>query len=204
MIDLLPTLITSFVGGGAFVGTLRFLRFLIERRDRKHLHSVEENIKATSRIYDEMQYLMEKTPCDRVLIIEAHNSGRIPRPGIKLYATIIHEVHGTSIKSCRRGWPENSSLDSSYVKMLAELVEKGHLEIYTDDMSDSALHNTYRSIGVSCSHVDMLAASEGSLFYTSISFAEDPCLSPTDREYIRGSLGRIKELFLEYHFLKDE
>lgn len=206
MEEVVVPITVSFIGGGAFVATIKFIKFLIERRDRRRIeestHTVEENIKAIALVYDCLNRILIGTPSDRVLLIEASDSGRIPRPGVQLFADVCMEVHNELIASCRERW-QRAPVDSWYCKMLSDLVEKEHVEIYTEELSDAnLLKDTYKSINVACSHVDLIATSEGSLFYTSISFAEDPPLSARDRELIRTEILKIKALFNEYHFLQ--
>lgn len=149
---------------------LDFVRWLLERQ--RHPSDMQAVLRASSRINAEISRVREVTGADQVLVLRAHNGGKIPRVGARLKSSVTHESWGPNRDSIMDTW-QSQPLDASYVDMLVEVAEHGHITNVTEDMPPSVLRDAYQAMRIVRSRVvDLGSLQEGLYYYMSLTWTE--------------------------------
>lgn len=104
---------------------------------------------------------------DRVILWCGHNGGGRPTPGKPFYVTALYadvRVKGTYDLSRYR----HITVDTYYVNMLAEVMQKRCMILRVADMEDCQLKSYYNAEGVVESLIVDLGAKPGQYFYASV------------------------------------
>lgn len=145
----------------------------IQMSDRRYRNGLEEVAKFHA-IFERMR---EMEFIDRLLVFEGKNCGGIPRAGKPF---TIHSMFGWSNAPSRHPeqvYDADFRVDSHYIEMLRNLIEKRSLEIKTEDLpKGSQLRSFYTVEGVVASNIYFLRINddEGSLVYASVASYRAP------------------------------
>lgn len=129
-----------------------------------------KNWEDNEKLYDLMEDLLVQTSASRGFIIKSHNSGGLPRPGVKTYCTIIHSVGEGLVRTCQL-W-DSMLMDATYSRIIVRLLKENIFVLKADDLPDSDLKTTYIDSGVIYSVVALLGSNKNELFYCSYNFNE--------------------------------
>ena len=102
----------------------------------------------------------------RVIVFSGHNGGGIPRPGSPFFVSALH----WSIEARDRTTPnkyQNLPIDTGYISMLVDVMDRGELRFHPDDMPCCQLKDIYLSEGVEDSFVIYLGTKDKQLYYLS-------------------------------------
>ena len=143
-------------------------------------------INEVAKIFSHLNQIMAECNASHVVLLKASNGGSIPRPGCKLYSSVIYEVYGPSSTSVLKSW-QDQPLDQQYIHMLMDVKQHGETQIIIDEMDEGILRNLYLSKGIKMSKVVKLLDIEGAFYYLSIVWAHGDSISEEE-------LGRIDNI----------
>jgi L-amino acid N-acyltransferase YncA len=138
---------------------------------RKRKTAASDAIHAAMGIYTAMK-LVPADQCQRIVVFKAHNGGKALDARSHKYSSILYEdvrAPFESILQEYQGW----LMDSQYLEMLQEVVNKGHATIHTNTMPDGKLKDLYEASGVTLSQVVYLGEDGTNIFYMSFASCND-------------------------------
>lgn len=95
---------------------------------------------------DNIQYLIYELRlalnCDRVLFIKTSNGGDVPKMGEPLYITILDESYSDTVGPIKKDY-QKFEVDSSYKRLMLELIDKKAILMSPEDMEDSVLKTIF-------------------------------------------------------------
>lgn len=144
-----------------------------------------QNWEDNEKLYDLMDDLLNQTSASRGFIIKSHNSGGIPRPGVKTYCSIVHSVGDGIARTCQL-W-DSMLMDATYSRLISRLLKENIFILKAEDLPDSDLKTTYNDSGVIYSVVALLGSNKRELFYCSYNFNE-----PYDKLTANSRLAKIR------------
>lgn len=145
---VLLALLSIITAGGGTKAILDLVRWAVERRDRAQGPTGITSVFATvSRINTHLRTLKHDTCADRALLLRASNGGSIPRPGSRLFSSVVYEIVKPGVPPLADTW-QSQELDAPYVAMLVEIDTRGYVYLRTEDMVESTLRTAYEANGV--------------------------------------------------------
>lgn len=193
----------AFLSGGAFLGLLGFIKWLIQRRDRIQLRS--ERLRAKSDripnvltrihdVYDIMHKLLNETAANRVSLMKIENGGDIPALGKELHSTIVYEVRDGQLPARRETWVKQRC-DEQYMKALLTVSREGSTLLKAHNLKEGLLHDMFISDGVKCAALYRVHYRTGHFFYVRLDFTESFKEDATTRDLLRVTRTQIETLF---------
>lgn len=153
-----------------------------------------DQIKNVVAIYDNMNYVLARTPAERFLVLKAHNGGGIVRPGESLYGSIIYEDYRAPLTSVKAAW-QGFEFDSEYLKLITNVYADGHSRIHTTRLNRGILKNALESVSIRYSEMYFLHQNKKASFYCTISTTKDENFDhPAHRNEITIAVNNIRNL----------
>lgn len=131
----------------------------------------------------------------RLILLEGHNGGGMPKIGRPFYATIIEEVAG-QLPPIQADF-EDVELDIAYISMLCDVYTAGVMAIHTEDLEEGLLKTIYEASGINQSIVFSIGISGKSLYYCSANFTDpDNKMTPINKNLINNFQRKLKKILL--------
>jgi hypothetical protein len=130
---------------------------------------------------------------DRVLIFQGTNCGGIPAPP-RAYVVECLDGWATAPGDAPRekyGFP--IKVDTAYMQMVAEIIDKGEVEVRTETMPDCQLRGYYESDGVNTARLYRLSVDATRLYYVSVASLTRP-FTPKEVRDIRHQIEHLRSV----------
>lgn len=118
-------------------------------------------------IYDNMNYVLARTPAERFLVLKAHNGGGIVRPGESLYGSIMYEDYRDPLTSIKSAW-QKFEFDADYLKTISRVYAEGMVRLHAHRLRPGIMRSAYEAAGVTYSEMYYLHQNRKASFYCSI------------------------------------
>ncbi len=188
--------VIAVVGGviAAIVAGLNLFTRLKRRRQRKVKDGLIDAGNAAHEVYAALLKLMNMLAVDRVMLIEAHNGGGIPRPGSPLKISVRYEVNNASLPPIRDG-VQDHPVDRAYIQMILELTGAHFMWLRSEDMPAGWLRDLYTAQNVQTAALCVVGYSESGMYYLALQAIG----RPTDTERFKANMdlagSKIASLF---------
>lgn len=140
--------------GGGTKAAIEAVRWWVDRRDRLEASKPSESrgitrvFRSVSRIMGAMRALRESTRGTRVVLLRASNGGQIPKPGSRLYSSVVYEDYEDGVAAVSATW-QKQELDAHYVDLLVDVDREGHIYLDVEDLPGQCiLGDAYQAMGV--------------------------------------------------------
>lgn len=166
--DLLAEFLFAVVAG-ITIGVM-----FVKIKDRRINRGWMKYFSSRKLVNEIMQTSLEEMGADRFIILEARNGGRLPKAYSKFFVSIVDEKR--SVAAEFGGYEQIAASfqmqrpDFPYGEMLAELLEKKKLKIYTDDLPPGMLRTAYEAYEVKFAYVFLIAVRGFHILYGSYMF----------------------------------
>lgn len=140
-----------FSGGGLVKLATSWVQSWTTNRNKRAVEDIVH-------IYEAMQDIVSNTDIQRVLVMATHNDGQEIKPGSKLYTSVAYEQVSHPFQSVKALY-QNIPLDSDYVSILLEILNKGKKAYHVKNMSTGLLKTIYDTEGVAYAEIYYLADS---------------------------------------------
>lgn len=134
--------------------------------------SPRNQIKKVVRIYDAMHMILDETNVQRFIVFKAHNSGGVIKPSCELFVSALYEDYTDPFDSVKAVY-QHLPLDSSYVKMLVDVIQNKKVAFTTSEMSEGLLKQIYTEEGVVRSFVYFLGNDRKNIYFCSAATSEE-------------------------------
>ncbi len=195
--ELWTTIIVAAFTSGTIISILKILNQILMKCLLPPRVDLSQELAVMSKAYAIMEEMVKLGYCDRVTMFAGHNSGGIPRFGSPFYVTALHSVHSDRIAPQDY---ENLSVDSHYVQTLVDVIRNQDTHIKYRGMDRCQLKDYYELEGVSEAFISYLGLKANSLYYLSMTIANDREYSDKDLTYLRLRVKKIQYLLSSsYH-----
>ena len=219
IIELISELGVSLLAGGAagLTALIGLFKWYFDRKDRlkkeKLQKEKEQQDKTSSRMpamfeaFNELYSTMLEPVTDhgaiRTLLLNASDSGRIPRIGIPLFVTVVAEVVNPYHKSVRESWTARP-VDDQYIQMLIDLTARGQTEVIVSELKEGdPMRDTSVVAKTIESDIRLICQCDREMYYLAFHFDKNIPETAEYREEIRSLVLRVKEI-LEKEILEQK
>ncbi len=169
------------------------------RKKNEAKFNLVDNMNDITHVHESMEYVVDHTVFDRMMIFCGQDSAGILAAGKKLYISAQYEKfyrHNEkmqSIASMIQRW----EADTEYYKMFSRILQGEIYKIKVPDMPDCKLKDIYTSQGVKYSEIGhLMTTNDNSLvFYYSMASSSDDKTNADDRMIADSQLSIIKNVF---------
>jgi hypothetical protein len=152
----------------------------------------QKQIEKVINIYDTMHLVLEETAVERFIIFKAHNGGGIIKPSGELYVTALYEDYTYPFHSVKSQY-QKIEVDEIYARMLLDVIQKGQVHLYADEMKDGLLKGIYQSEGVHEARIFFLGQDKKFIFYCSCATSKEWLISQGEKARLELAVGKIKQ-----------
>lgn len=168
-----------------------------QRKSASRRVGMNNTLTAHANITQAMNTLLNSTPFERVVLLRAHNGGKVPQIGCTLRSSVFGEVFG-KLPSARLKW-QAEILEESYVDMLINLCRRKFVNVDVRTMPQGTLKNMYVAQGVVTSRVVFVHqrdddGRDGALWYLSLNADREVSLTGADLNSIRECVSSISRI----------
>jgi len=194
-LEILKTVVSTgnpVVIGLGIIGILSIAIFKYKTREKP---VVVDALRAIEGIYQTLNTVLSSTPVSAARLMVITDSGKIPRAGIPMFATSVHEVchePNTTSKNIWNRLPLDEYLNS-YAIQLED--SKEPIILQRDQLKSGSL---LRDVMTTCKSEQLMLVhilqGESMYHYLQLEFPTEYVLTPEDRNLIRISTNTIRKI----------
>lgn len=170
------TLAITYTATTVFRSVLEEFGKLIVRKLQRKSRDFSNGLESLAKFYSVFEQIRELQYVDRVLLFEGRNGGGVPKAGsVFTIRCIFGWANGD--KHPEEKYDALFKVDSHYVSMLRDIIDKGVVTICTADLpKGSMLHSFYHEEGVVYSQIFFIQLDDASnsLTYASVASYSKP------------------------------
>lgn len=167
-------IVKVLIAGGVFTALFKFIRWYLERKDRKN---AEEVVKGLQKVFEGFEHMedMVDEEIHRAMLFSGHNCGGIPRLNASFYVTALRAVDENS----NIDWKDYKHVeaDHAYVKILRNVEADGIQLVRTKELPNCLLKEYYMAEGIQESVIMFLKILDRELIYVSASTRSEEGIS---------------------------
>ena len=188
--------------GAALGGAIASAWVAFKRMARKTRKSsdVMLAVKAQTEIYMALAELTREIGADRVILLKAHNGGRIvEEPGTQIYITIFSEVLATNaVGTTQDDFQVRAVYDHRYLQLLRAVALRKAVTLHTKDMDeDEMLRGVYTRAGIATSEVVEVYSQPGRYWYLACSWHTLHAPDASERAAVAGCASKVGKLLAQ-------
>ncbi len=161
--------------------------------DRRERTGMQAALSGFSRVFDALNRMRSQSRFERVILIRAHNGGKLPQADRPMFSTVHAESYGERLGPAMKHW-QSQLLDEEYVQMLFRLSQRKFVHIVVEEMAPCELRDLYAAHGVKWARVVYVHGNDGELWYLSLNAVDDFQASVEELNLIRETCNTIAEI----------
>jgi hypothetical protein len=194
MIDKIETWIGAAVG--IFISFFKLYEWWKKRKEKKNENTLRKFAEGTEELQTLIDSVVKNGYCPRVYLFRGHNGGDRPKLGSPYYVDVAYSKHDDLLKDKSSRYKE-IEVDSTYRKMLLELIQKEKIEIDPITLEDGLLKDIYIDEKIVFSKVYKIYTGEKNFFFLSCAWYKP--ITATERLECNLLANKLKILYKKHY-----
>ena len=188
----------SVLSGGGLVAVIGLIKWLIQKRIDMREMDFKRGLERITEVYAQINRILVETSANRVSILRAEDSGKVPAAGKDLFSSVIHEVYDEQIGPIYPRW-RSQPVEAGYLKILLGVAQRGAMVVATADIESLPLKQLYEADGVKQTYLYELFSIPTQFFYVAVNFLDPKNLTPREMTIIAEAITQIRLIFIEQY-----